>query len=217
MELTEFFKSLPEVSYRNKYELASHYFNLDYKLLTGKDAYLSDLPISLKQFIIESEEVVVLPNRFKGEIVGFLLRSVYSKGFRYYSESKIPYGAGVNNKPYNLPWVVVESCLDSDFLRRFYPYIISSLGASVSSGLREFIFNTSPYSIIALDNDDSGNNEYSRLYSRYRKKVVKLEPPLGNKDFGDTLENLVKKDFCQFELECSLIEHSIRNLVGEIC
>lgn len=214
MNLSSFYYSLSDPQYRNKYELASHYFNLGYKVITGRDSYNSNLPYQVKQFIMEHGEVIALPNRYKNKIVGLLLRPIYKKTFRYFSEFTIPYGAGVNNKPYTYPWVIVESCLDSDFLRQFYPYVISTFGVTVSNFLQDFLFSTAPYIIAGFDNDEAGENAYKKMFYKYKGKVRKLIPPLGNKDFGDTLNHLCTSNTTQFELESLLIQTSLQTIAG---
>lgn len=212
MDLTSIYNTFPQPQYRNKYELASHYYGLNYRIITGQIAYNLDIPPVVKQFIMEHGEVLALPNCFQGSIVGLLLRPIYTKAFRYFSESLIPYGAGINNKPYNSPWVIVESCLDSDYLRQFYPYVIATQGATISNFLLDFLFSTSPYIISGMDNDDAGNEAYRKLYYKYKGRVKKLDPPNNNKDFGDTLDLLLSNNLLDFELESMIISTSIQTL-----
>ena len=216
-ELTTFFTSLHPVQYRNKYEITSHYFGLDYRIATGRDAFTSPLPPPIKQFIMEHGEVIVIPNWFKEQIVGILLRPVSTKTFRYYSDYTIPYGAGINDKPYDQPWVVVESSLDSDFLRQYYPYVIASFGVTVSNFLQDFLFNTSPYIIAGFDNDEAGEQVFKKLCYKYRGRVKKITPPFDNKDFGDTLNHLTTSNITQFELESLIIKTSLQILTGYTC
>ena len=199
---------------RNKYEIASNYYNLDYRLITGQIAFTLDLPAQIKQFIMEYGEVIALPNKFQDQVVGILLRPISTKTFRYYSETKIPYGAGVNNKPYTSPWIIVESCLDSDFLRQFYPYVIATMGVTISNFLLDFLFSTSPYIIAGMDNDEAGNTAYKRLFYNHRGRVQKLEPPQGRKDFGEVLDLLFLNDFLNFTVESSMVEASIQSIKG---
>jgi hypothetical protein len=217
MQDLSFYHSLPVPQYRNKYEVSSHYFNLDYRLITGQIAYTLPLPAQVKQFIMEYEEVVTMPNRFQDQVIGILLRPIYTKTFRYFSEYKTPYGAGINNKPYTLPWVIVESCLDADFLRQYYPYVIATFGVTVSNFLQEFLFETAPYIIVGFDNDEAGLQAYKKMYYKYKGRVKKIEPPLNNKDFGDTLNHLFTNNLIQFELESLLIKTSLQALTGYQC
>lgn len=217
MDLTSFYISLPNPEYRNKYELSSHYLDLGYKTITGREAYYSPLPDQVKQFIMEYGEVTALPNVYKDTVVGFLLRPIYTKTFRYYTEKNIPYGAGRNNKPYNYPWVIVESCLDSDFLRKYYPYVISTLGVTVSNFLQDFLFSTAPYVIVGFDNDVAGKEAFKKMCYKYKGRVKKILPPMGNKDFGDTLEYLMKNDTSKFELESLMIQTSLTSTMEYTC
>lgn len=217
MDLNSFYQSLHKPEYRNKYEAASHYFNLDYRIITGRDAFQTELPPQIKQFIMEYGEVLALPNKFEGSIIGFLLRPIDTKSFRYYAESKIPYGAGISEKPYTSPWIIVESCLDSDFLRQYYPYVIATMGVTISRFLLDFLFNTSPYIIAGFDNDTSGNDAFKNLCYKYKGRVKRLLPPLGNKDFGDTLQHLYMQDTQQFDLESMMIQASLSIVKEGLC
>ena len=209
MSISDFYSTLPHPLYRNKYEVASHYFNLDYRLITGQIAYTLDIPPLVKQFIMEYGEVIALPNYFHNRVIGILLRPIYTKTFRYYSESPIPYGAGVNNKPYTSPWIIVESCLDSDYLRQFYPYVIATFGATISNFLQNFLFSTSPYIISGMDNDDAGNNAYKKLFYKYKGRVKKIEPPMNRKDFGEVLDLLVSQDILNFDIESMILRSTL--------
>ena len=215
MYLTDFYSTLQApILGRNKYEVSSKVLGFDYRLLNGRQAFNSDLPTQVKQFVMENSEVILLPNKFNNDVIGFLLRSMTKKAFRYYSECPIPYGAGINEKPYNLPWVIVESCLDSDYLRLFYPYVISTLGVTVSNNLLDFLFNTSPYVIVGFDNDDAGINSYKHLFYKYKGRVKKLDIPQGRKDFGDTLQLLCDMDYTQYEIESMIIKQSLTIITG---
>lgn len=214
MNELDFYSNLPLPQHRNKYEVASHFFNLDYRIITGQIAYTLPLPAQIKQFIMEYGEVITLPNKYKDKTVGFLLRPVYKKTFRYYSDSKIPYGAGVHNKTYSYPWVIVESCLDSDFLRKFYPYVIATFGVTISNFLQDFLFSTSPYVVVGFDMDEAGDLAYKKMLYKYKGRVKRVEPPFGNKDFGDTLQHLYENNTAQFELESLFIQTTLQTLVG---
>lgn len=211
MTLTDFYNTLPKPTLgRNKYEMTAQVLGFNYRLLSGRQVYNSSLPSQIKQFVMENSEVILLPNIYSGNVIGFLLRSISKKAFRYYSEYPIPYGAGVNNKKYNEPWVIVESCLDSDFLRSFYPYVIATLGVTVSNSTLDFLFSTSPFVIVGFDNDDAGNNAYRNLFFKYKGRVKKMEVPLGKKDFGDTLQLLCSMDYTQYDIESLYIKQNLK-------
>lgn len=215
MNLDQFYKTLPKpVLGRNKYEVASQYLGFDYRLLNGYQAFSSPLPSLIKQFVMEYTEVILLPNIFNNTVIGFLLRAINTKAFRYYSDTLIPYGSGINEKPYSKPWVIVESCLDSDYLRLFYPYVIATLGVTVSNITLDFLFNTSPFVIVGFDNDEAGDNAYKHLFYKYKGRVKRLNIPQGKKDFGDTLQLLCTMDYTQYEIESMLIKQSLSILTG---
>lgn len=212
--LTEFYLSLKDPIYnRNKYETASNALSLGYKIVTGYDVYKSPLSREAQIFVMENKEAILLPNKFNNQVVGYLLRAVYEKRF-IAPKCIIPYGAGINNKPYLYPWIVVESCLDSDFLRNFYPFVISSYGVNVKVSTLDFLYGTAPYVIFGFDNDEAGNNAFKKMKYKYKDKAVQLSVPVGNKDFGDTLQHLQNQNFSQYDLECLFIKNSIQALIG---
>lgn len=131
MTLTEFFLSLQNVDRAyNKYATFSLSFNNPYRICTSYDAFRYEkFDNYLKNWLAEQGKVIAMPNMVNGEVTAILFRSITSKIFRYYNECPyIPYGAGVNNKQdYSRPWLIVESALDSDFLRNFYPYVIATM------------------------------------------------------------------------------------------
>lgn len=200
----------------NKYWVFS-YLNSDcYRIINGYDAYKyrEFLGKQLMRFIMEESECVVMPNKlYSGEIVGFLFRSMRGKKFRYMTDYPyIPYGAGANIKTYNKPWLIVESAIDSDYLRQFYPYVIATRGVTVKSETKDFIKGTCKEVLIGFDDDDAGKEAYIRLCGEFRRNglivskfyVHSLGNPITekkNKDFGDTIDAYVKGDFMRYEVE----------------
>lgn len=212
--LTEFFNSLPSIDREyNKYASYSLAFNNPYKLITGYDAFKYDkFEPFLRNFIIEQEKCIVMPNYIKDEVISLVLRSCTSKQFRYHHENgsnNIPYGAGVNSKQYYQPWLIVESALDSDFIRNFYPYTIATNGVSVSRSIMEFITGTSSTIYCGFDNDDAGNEAFHNLCKRYSGKnktfhIRRFSPPMSLdgtylKDFGEIIECLYKKQLDDYD------------------
>lgn len=213
--LDDFFLSLdPVTTLHNKYCLFSKYFKVDYRIATGFNVINSCLPINLQNFVIQNSSCVVMPNIFNGKVVGVLLRSNTKKEFRYYSpSSKVPYGAGVTSKSYNQPWVIVESALDADFLRQFYPFVIASLGTAVSKHLTTFLLNTAPLNYFCFDTDDAGNKAYNIM--RYKHKgynIARILPPNKLKDFGEVLDHLFKNDFAVYEYELFNIQLALKGI-----
>jgi hypothetical protein len=222
MTLTEYFNSLPNIdkSY-NKYAAYSLAFNNPYKIISGYEVFKYEhLDSFLKTFIIDQGKCIVMPNMFNGEVIGMVLRSIKDKQFRYYNEYEIPYGAGVNNKPYYKPWIIVESALDSDFLRNFYPFVISTNGVSVSSKYIEFIKGTCSLCYCAFDNDNAGNEAFHKLsikHSRDGFRLKRLSPPLGLygkslKDFGEILDCLQKNQMNDYDYYISSIKYLLSNI-----
>lgn len=222
MTLTEYFNSLPDIdkSY-NKYAAYSLAFNNPYKIISGYEAFKYEhLDSFLKTFIIDQGKCIIMPNIFNKEVIGMVLRSIKDKQFRYYNECKIPYGAGVNNKPYYKPWIIVESALDSDFLRNFYPFVISTNGVSVSSEYMEFIKGTCSLCYCAFDNDNAGNEAFHKLAMKHSDvgfRLKRLTPPLGLhgkplKDFGEILDCLQNNQMDDFDYYISSIKCLLSNI-----
>ena len=221
MTLTEFFYSLPAITTEyNKYATYSLHFNNPYRLITGYDVYKYDqFDDSVKRFITAWGPCIAMPNIAESEVIGLVLRAVQIKRFGVYIEnSSIPYGAGINNKPFDKPWVMVESALDSDFLREFYPYVLATNGVAVSKEAMDFVRNTSSVCYCAYDNDQAGENGFHRIcqmYSGGSFKIKRLKPPSSIdgkplKDFGEILECLYNKDMMSYEhylstLKCMML------------
>lgn len=223
--LTEYFNSLPEIDQPyNKYASYSLAFNNPYKLVTGYDAFsYNKLEPYLRQFIIDQGKCIVMPNYFKDEVISLVFRSCSSKQFRYHNAcSNIPYGAGVNDKPYYKPWIIVESALDSDFLRNFYPYVISTNGITVSKNVIDFLIGTSSTIYCGFDNDKAGNEAFHNLCMKYSGKdksfhIKRFIPPMNLdgsyfKDFGDILECLHKKNFSDYDYYLMALKNLILTL-----
>lgn len=212
MNLTEYFYSLHEVDSKyNKYAAYSLAFNNPYRIATGVDAFRYDkLDGYLKQFIAEQGKCIAMPNIVQDEVTAIMFRSLATKQFRYYNECQyIPYGAGVNEKPYYKPWIIVESVLDSDFLRNFYPFVIATNGTAVSNNVMQFITGTCSTVYCAFDNDKAGDESFHHLCMKYSGSdkdfhIKRLKPPMGLdgkylKDFGEILDCLYKGNLDDYD------------------
>ena len=225
MNLTEYFYSLQEIDQPyNKYASYSLAFNNQYKLVTGVDAFRYDKFDSyLKQFITSQGKCIAMPNIVNGDVTAIMFRSLSTKQFRYYNECQyIPYGAGVNDKPYYKPWIIVESALDSDFLRNFYPYVIATNGTTVSNNIITFLTNTCSTMYCGFDNDKAGNEAFHRLSMKYSGSnkdfhIKRFLPPLrleGGylKDFGDILECLYKNLYEDYDYYVLTVKNSLLSI-----
>lgn len=221
MNLTEYFFSLGNIdkSY-NKYAAYSLAFNNPYRLVSSYDAFKYDkFDIHLRQFIAEEGKCIAMPNMLNGEVIGIMFRSVAKKQFRYYTECKhIPYGAGVNNKPYYKPWVIVESALDSDFIRNFYPFVIATNGVSVSNNTMDFIKGTSSTVYCAFDSDKAGIDGFHTLCKKHSGKecfhIKRLAMPMNLdggylKDFGEVLDLLYSHKLEDYNYYVMAIKESL--------
>lgn len=220
MTLTDYFNSLPQIDdHYNKYASYSLAFNNPYRLVTGYDAFKYDkFDNYLKNFIVEQGKCIAMPNIVNGEVVAIMFRSCADKQFRYYNECVyIPYGAGVNEKPYYKPWIIVESALDSDFIRNFYPYVIATNGVAVSKHTMNFLLGTCSTIYCAFDNDQAGDDAFHRLCMKYSGKdfhIKRLKPPMSLdgsylKDFGDALDCLHKQHLDDYDYYVLAIKNSV--------
>lgn len=222
MNLTEFFNSLNQIDQTyNKYATYSLTFGNPYKLATSYDAFKYDkFEPYLKNWIAEQGKCIVMPNKLGDEVVGLVFRSLQSKQFRYHNEARyIPYGAGVSNKPYYKPWIIVESALDSDFLRNFYPYVISTNGAAISNSSMNFIKGTCSTLYVGFDNDKTGDDSFVKLRMKHSGEdkgfhIKRFTPPISYdgsklKDFGDILELLHKNNLNDYDYYCSQVKYSL--------
>jgi hypothetical protein len=225
MNLTEYFYSLPQIDHDcNKYTSFSLAFNNPYRLATGVDAFRYDkFDLYLKKFIADQGKCVAMPNIVCGIVTAIMFRSCSNKQFRYYNESPyIPYGAGINEKPYYKPWVIVESVLDSDFLRNFYPFVIATNGTTVSNNLMKFLQGTCSTLYCGFDSDNSGEDAFHRLCMKYSGSdkcfhIKRLKPPMslnGNylKDFGEVLDCLYNHNIDDYDYYVLMIKNYFLNL-----
>lgn len=223
MSLTDFFNSLNPIDKPyNKYASYSLAFNHPYKLASSYDAFKYDkFEPYLRNWIAEQGKCIVMPNWFNNEVIAVVFRSVQSKQFRYYNESNyIPYGAGVNNKPYYKPWLIVESALDADFIRNFYPYTISTNGVSVSNNIMNFIKGTCSTLYCGFDLDKAGEEAFHHLCMKHSGKdkefhIKRFSTPINFngdhlKDFGEILDQLHNHQFDEYDYCCSQLKYSLQ-------
>jgi hypothetical protein len=225
MNLTEYFYSLSPVDKKyNKYAAFSLAFNNPYRLAAGVDAFKFDkFDPYLKKFIAEQGKCVVMPNIMNSEVIGLVFRSCSSKQFRYYNECKyIPYGAGVNEKPYYKPWLIVESALDSDFLRQFYPFVVATNGVAVQKFCMDFLLGTCSTLYCGFDCDKAGDEAFHRLCMKHSGgdkcfHIKRFLTPMNFdgthlKDFGEVLDSLYKEHYDDYDYYTLCIKKSLLNL-----
>lgn len=222
MNLTEYFYSLPAIDERyNKYAAYSLAFNNPYRLATSVDAFRYDKFDSyLKQFIAENGKCIAMPSYLNNEVVSIMFRAITSKQFRYYTECKyIPYGAGTNNKHFYQPWIIVESALDSDFLRNFYPFVIATNGTAVSNNAISFIKGTCSTVYCGFDLDKAGNESFKHLSMKYSGDsnefhIKRFYTPKNFdgkylKDFGEIIDCLYNGNLDDYDYYVSVLKNSI--------
>lgn len=222
MNLTEFFNSLNQIDKRyNKYATYSLTFGNPYKLASSYDAFKYDkFDLYLKNWIAEQGKCIVMPNLIENEVIGLVFRSIQSKQFRHYTEAKyIPYGAGINKKPYYKPWLIVESALDSDFLRNFYPFVIATNGTAATTHIMSFLQGTCSTLYCGFDSDKAGEDAFHHLCMKYSGRdkefhIKRFKPPTNFsdkplKDFGEVLDllynnNIEEYDYCVSQIKYTL-------------
>ncbi len=225
MNLTEYFYSLPQIDKAyNKYAAYSLAFNNPYRLVTAADAFKYDrLDNYLKQYLVDQGKCIAMPNIVNNRVTAIMFRSCASKQFRYYNECQyIPYGAGVNNKQYYQPWVIVESALDSDFLRNFYPFVIATNGTAVSNNIMTFLKGTCSTLYCAFDNDKAGNESFHHLCMKHSGlykdfHIKRLYPPMSLdgknlKDFGEILDYLYNNNITDYEYYTLILKGMFINM-----
>lgn len=190
----------------NKYIVSCIAFDLPYRISYPSMSYGIPLPSYVRSFI-SGRPCVVLPSLCGERIVSLTFRSLLEKEFCH-TRMLLPYGFCVSGKPYSAPWLIVESGLDSDILRKFYPYTTAT-GLSIPLDLEGILFGTSSHVVIGFDNDRRGLWQYHRLRNKFPSLTSRLEVPSGYKDFSDFSELYFTEPF-EFERILSFISLSIR-------
>lgn len=223
MNLTEYFNSLSKIDrVYNKYAAYSAAFNDPYRLATSYDAFKYDgFDSNLKRWIASQGKCIAMPNMVGNEVVSIMFRSCADKVFRYYTEChRIPYGAGFNEKRYSQPWIIVESVLDSDFIRNFYPFVIATNGVSVSKNTMEFLMGTSSKVYCGFDTDKAGTDSFHSLAKKYSNRdnncfhIKRFLTPMNFegkylKDFGEIIDCLYNKRLDDYDYYVSSLKYSI--------
>ena len=221
MNLNELFYSLGDIDQPyNKYAAYSLAFNNPYRIATGYDAFKYNFDPYMKQFIAEQGKCIAMPSFMNDEVISIMFRAITSKQFRYYTECKyIPYGAGTNEKQFYKPWLIVESALDSDFLRNFYPFVIATNGTAVSNNTISFIKGTRSTVYCAFDMDKAGNDSFKHLCMKHSGgdkefHIKRFYTPKNFdgeylKDFGEVLDLLYKGDLDDYDYYVSVIKNSM--------
>lgn len=183
---TAWYHTLPPITGTDKY--ARWGATQGYKLCTARAVLPLQLPRYVYAHLQEHGPAVLIPNytlytAAGWQLQGCVLRSIAAKHFVQHSLSSIPHGAGMVQKPYSAPWVVVESALDADILRSVYPYTLATYGTTVARSTVYFLQHTAPYCILCMDNDAAGAAATRRLQRALSAQVLQL--PYGARDIGE--------------------------------
>lgn len=208
----------------NKYLYFMHEYETPYKLLSAYKILSSqkDLPDFVYQHLESTGDCILLPNIIDGQIYSITFRSLKSdKRFLKYGEfSTLIYNLGNFPKDfkYGTPILVVEGNIDCDVaVKELYPYTVAALTSNLTKNQIEILSHLTNNIILALDNDEAGDEGYIRTCGRLRKKglhVQKFKHSDGMKDFGDLIE-LRRTDYQEFERVRRYYKERLRLLLEE--
>lgn len=135
----------------------------------------------IRQFFVKHKDIIVVPLDTLWSIQGFLVRSTEGKNFLAIDLIK-PHFYGLHrfkDFKYNDLIVVVEGIKDAEAVAKVYPFVLASLGVSISVKQREFLQLMSSNVVFISDADFWGRISGKSL-KRYGIAVV--VPPF--KDLG---------------------------------
>ena len=156
----------PITECRNKYEWLAREKNLkNYKVITsgellvrGKDL---DMPMYIKEFVKQNEEVLLIGNMIKDEVLGIVLRGIKEKSFINYGFGKgMFYGIGDLDKDFKYGdlIVLVEGTIDRDVCSNYITKnCLSVLTSTVTRNQAKVLKCLTNKVLLLLDNDEAGN------------------------------------------------------------
>lgn len=200
-------KSFPIEKLKNKetdeYKLFSLKQGRPVRVVSTK-AHLDYLPLveGYFSFFREHKAFYIVPcETIEGRIYGFVLRGVQSKGYRIVIEDCLPqltFGwETFKDFKKGDPIVVTEGAKDALYVKRFYPFTLTTLTSTVSKEIQILLSCLTNKLIVAFDNDylkekNSGQNSSKRLRRSLCDLGVSslnLVPVEGFKDFGEYIKN----------------------------
>ena len=198
----------PVTQSRNKYEwFATHYGLKNYRLITSGELLVRgkglDIPIFVKEFVKNNNEVMLLANMVGNEVSSIVYRGVYEKSFINHGFGKGNfYGIGDLSPDFKYGDLIVllEGTMDRDVCNQFITKnCLSVLTSTVSHNQARVLKCLTNKVLLLLDNDDAGNRgtqATKRKLNSLGITVYVINKSNAIKDLGDIVPLLMenKKD-----------------------
>ena len=214
---------------RNKYMyFASNFNKYNYRVITNAELSINganlDLPIFVKNFIKENQEVLLIFNVILNSVRGILLRAIDKKEFCNYGFGKgMLYGIGDLDPQfkYGDALILVEGSIDRDVCATFISKnCLGILTSRLSKNQVEVVSRLTNKVILLLDNDEAGIEGESNIKRKLLEKGVQVEtfdikaPDI--KDLGD-LVDFYRYQNPRFNDIITLYRYKISQLGGKLC
>lgn len=189
----------PVTQSRNKYEWFANKYNItNYRVISsgellvrGKDL---DIPMYIKEFLKNNQEVLLLANFINDEVTGIVLRGIYEKAFINYGFGKGNfYGLGDLDPTFKYGdlLVLVEGTMDRDVCSKLITKnCLSVLTSTVSNNQAKVIKYLTNKVLLLLDNDEAGNRGTATTKKRLESlgiSVYVINKSNKIKDLGDII------------------------------
>ena len=198
----------PVTQSRNKYEwFATHYGLKNYRLITSGELLVRgkglDIPIFVKEFVKNNNEVMLLANMVGNEVSSIVYRGVYEKSFINHGFGKGNfYGIGDLSPDFKYGDLIVllEGTMDRDVCNQFITKnCLSVLTSTVSHNQARVLKCLTNKVLLLLDNDEAGNKgtqATKRKLNSLGITVYVINKSNAIKDLGDIVPLLMenKKD-----------------------
>ena len=198
----------PITQNRNKYEwFATHYGLKNYRLITSGELLVRgkglDIPIFVKEFVKNNNEVMLLANMVGNEVSSIVYRGVYEKSFINHGFGKGNfYGIGDLSPDFKYGDLIVllEGTMDRDVCSQFITKnCLSVLTSTVSHNQARVLKCLTNKVLLLLDNDEAGNKgtqATKRKLNSLGITVYVINKSNAIKDLGDIVPLLMenKKD-----------------------
>lgn len=198
----------PITQNRNKYEwFATHYGLKNYRLITSGELLVRgkglDIPIFVKEFVKNNNEVMLLANMVGSEVSSIVYRGVYEKSFINHGFGKGNfYGIGDLSPDFKYGDLIVllEGTMDRDVCNQFITKnCLSVLTSTVSHNQARVLKCLTNKVLLLLDNDEAGNRgtqATKRKLNSLGITVYVINKSNAIKDLGDIVPLLMenKKD-----------------------
>jgi hypothetical protein len=173
---------------------------LDYRLVEIEDLIRGGVLAQVDQvslsFLNTYGVSVVIPEKVGERVTGFVLRSLNTSHREFRVVGSVPlYGAGSLTGFSFGHWVVItEGTLDRDVLRKYYPWVVATLTAGMTTKQRALVRAMTDRVVLCYDADGPGREATERDCDFLRKSgimVRRMFYPRGFKDPGDQAERMM--------------------------